>query len=200
MKTFPYEYESRKEIHFYPDRPNDFSAHSLEIGPGRGDFLLSIAEKYPDRKFVAIELGKRRFYKMIPRIEKKGLSNIILINGNAQIVINECFEKAIFDKIYILFPDPWPKKRHIPHRLMSIEFMRLITGLLKPGGYLYSATDYWPYAIWAADNLKQIKRLQSKGKPLFTNIDAIDDYSPSFFEKKWRDEGRAIYYMKYMRK
>ncbi|MEE9442193.1 MAG: hypothetical protein V3V99_05955 [candidate division Zixibacteria bacterium] len=200
MKTFPYEFEARKEIQFYPNRPDDFSAHSLEIGPGRGDFLLSVAGKYPDRKFATIELGKRRYYKMIPRIEKKGLSNIILINGNARIVINEYFDNALFDKIYILFPDPWPKKRHIPHRLMSIEFLRLIMGLLKPGGHLYSATDYWPYAIWAADNLKQIGRLRSEGKPLFTDIDAIDDYSPSFFENKWRDEGRAIYYMKYLRK
>lgn len=200
MRTFPYEYQALKEIKFYPQKPDDFSAHSLEIGPGRGDFLLSVAEKYPERKFVAIELGKRRYYKMIPRIEKKGLTNIILINGNARIVINEYFDKAQFDKAYILFPDPWPKKRHIPNRLMSIEFLRMITGLIKRGGHIYSATDYWPYAIWATDNLKRIRRLRSEANPLFTNIDAIDDYNPSFFEKKWRDEGRAIYYMKYRRK
>ena len=197
MKRFPYERERAKELFFYPEKPVDFSGYSLEIGPGRGDFLLSAAEQNPDRKFVAIELGKRRYYKMIPRIEKKGLTNILLICGNARVVINELFADAVFDKAYVLFPDPWPKRRHVPNRLLSIDFIRLVSSVIKPGGLFFSATDFYPYAIWTTANLCKVGSLKNTQKSFFTTLDQIDHYTPSFFEQKWRKEGRDIYYMRY---
>ncbi len=199
MKTFPYEYELKREILFYPERPKDFSGYSLEIGPGRGDFLLSVAEENPDKKFVAIELGKRRYYKMIPRIEKMGLTNILLIRGNARVVINELFRDATFEKAYVLFPDPWPKKRHVPNRLLSIEFIKLISSVIQPAGFFFAATDYYPYAIWTTANLIKVEDLRKDVPDLFTTIDVIDHYTPTYFEKKWRSEGRHIYYMRYQK-
>lgn len=199
MKTFPLDYESKKEILFYPDKPDNFEGDILEIGPGRGDFLLSAAEQNPDQKLVAIELGKRRYFKLIPRIEKKGLTNILLVHGNARIVLPRYFKPQTFAKIYVLFPDPWPKKRHYPNRLMSVEFITLLTECLRTGGDLLFATDFWPYADWVVDNVDEVPQLQSLGKPFFTTIEDIAYYSPSFFEKKWRDEGRAIYYMRYQK-
>jgi len=199
MKTYPLEFESKKEILFYPRKPEVFEGDILEVGPGRGDFLLSAAERLPDKKLVAIEIGKKRHFKMIPRIEKKGLTNILLIQGNARVVLPRFFKPETFEKIYVLFPDPWPKKRHIPHRLMSVEFITLLSNNLRPGGELYFATDFWPYANWVVDNVKQVPHLQSLGAPYFTTIDKIAYYSPSFFEQKWRDEGRAIYYTRYQK-
>ena len=197
MKTFPLEYESKKEILFYPDKPEKFDGDILEVGPGRGDFLMSAAEQNPDKRLVAIEIGKRRHYKMIPRIEKKGLTNILLIGGNARIVLPRYFKPGTFEKVYVLFPDPWPKKRHYPHRLMSVEFISLLTDCLKVGGDLFFATDFWPYADWVVDNVAEVPRLKSLGKPYFTTIDDMAYYRPTFFEQKWRKEGRAIYYMRY---
>jgi tRNA (guanine-N7-)-methyltransferase len=200
MKKFPLEYESKKEVLFYPEKPAVFEGDLLEIGPGRGDFLLSAAEQLPNKKLVAIELGKRRYYKLIPRIEKKGLTNILLIHGNARIVLPCHFKPGIFEKVYVLFPDPWPKKRHYPHRLMTVEFITLLSDCLRTGGDLFFATDFWPYADWVVDNVAQVSQLESLGAPYFTTIDKIDNYSPSFFEQKWRNEGRAIYYMRYRKK
>ncbi|MEZ5358588.1 MAG: hypothetical protein R3F48_07115 [Candidatus Zixiibacteriota bacterium] len=197
MKRFPYEHRLQKEILFYPERPDDFSGYSLEIGPGRGDFLLSIAEMHPDKKFVAIEIGKKRYYKMIPRIEKKGLKNILLICGDSRIVINEMFGDARFERAYVLFPDPWPKRRHLPNRLLSIDFIRLVSSVISPGGHFFSATDYFPYAIWTTGNLQKVDDLTNSSDDFFTTMDRIDDYTPSFFEQKWRNEGRHIYYMRY---
>lgn len=199
MKTYPLEFESKKEILFYPRKPVEFEGDILEIGPGRGDFLLSAAAQLTDKKLVAIEIGRKRYLKMIPRIEKKGLTNILLIQGNARIVLPRFFRPGTFEKIYVLFPDPWPKKRHFPHRLMSVEFISLLADNLQPGGELYFASDYWPYAEWVVDNVKQVPRLKSMGAPYFTTIDKIAYYSPSFFEQKWRDEGRAIYYTRYQK-
>jgi tRNA (guanine-N7-)-methyltransferase len=197
MKEFPLEYESKKEVLFHPGKPESFDGDILEIGPGRGDFLLSAAEQLPEKKLVAIELGKRRHFKLIPRIEKKGLANILLIQGNARIVLPRYFKPETFEKTYVLFPDPWPKKRHYMHRLMTVEFITLLAEFLKIGGELYFATDFWPYADWVVDNVAQVPQLKSQGKPFFTTIDEMAYYSPSFFEQKWRNEGRAIYYMRY---
>ena len=80
---------------------------------------------------------------------------------------------------------------------MTVEFITLLADFLRPGGDLFFATDYRPYAEWVAGNSKQVQHLQSLGAPDFTTIDDMEYYSPTFFELKWRDEGRAIYYMRY---
>ncbi len=197
MKKFPTEFEARKEILFYPEKPTEPSGNILEIGPGRGDFILSAAEQCPNKKLVAIELDKRRYFKMIPRIEKKGLTNILLIHGNARIVLPRYFQPGTFEKAYVLFPDPWPKRRHIPNRLMSVEFIQLLADMLKPDHDLFTATDFWPYADMVIDHARQVSSLKNVGRPYFVPMSEIAYYGPSFFEQKWRGEGRTIYYMHY---
>lgn len=197
MREFPYEYEAKKEILFHPGKPDTFAGDILEIGPGRGDFLLSTAEQLPDKKLVAIELGKRRYLKLARRIERRGLINILLIQGDARIILPKFFAPGAFEKVYVLFPDPWPKRRHAPQRLISVEFVRLLSEMLKRDGNLFFATDYWSYADWVVDNVRRIGDLRNEGRPYFATIEEIEYYSPSFFEQKWRDEGRAIYYMRY---
>jgi len=201
MRTFPLEYELKKEVLFYPVRPTATpTGDILEIGPGRGDFMLNAAEQCPDKKIVAIDIDKGRYYKLIPRIERRGLTNVLLLQGNARGVLPRLFPEGTFEKAYVLFPDPWPKRRHIPHRLMSVEFMTILAGLLKVGGELYCATDFWPYASWVADNAGQIAMLKSLGGPYFVEAADIPLYEATFFEKKWRDDGRAIYYLRYKKK
>jgi len=197
MRQFPTAFESQKEVTFYPARPDRITGDILEIGPGRGDFLLSMAAQCPDKQFVAVELSKKRFFKIIPRIEKRGLTNILLINGNAGLIIPDLIDPETFEKIYVLFPDPWPKRRHIPHRLMSIPFMTHLARILGPGGDLYAATDFWSYADWMTDNFCRVPTLQSQGTPYFTGISQIPYYLPTFYEQKWRGIGLAIYYMHY---
>jgi tRNA (guanine-N7-)-methyltransferase len=197
MRQFPTAFESQKEMTFYPARPDRITGDILAIGPGRGDFLLSMAAQCPDKQCVAVELSKKRYYKLIPRIEKRGLTNILLINGNAGLIIPEMIDPDMFEKIFVLFPDPWPKRRHIPHRLMSISFMTHLARILQPGGDLYTATDFWSYADWMTDNFRQVPTLQSRGAPYFTGMAQIPYYLPTFYEQKWRGIGLAIYYMHY---
>jgi len=200
VRSFPLEFESKKEILFYPRKPETFSGDILEIGPGRGDFALSAAAQNPDRQLVVIEIDKGRYYKLIPRIEKNGLNNILLIQGNARIVLPRFFAPETFEKTYVLFPDPWPKKRHIPHRLMSIEFINLLSGLLKPSGEFFFASDFWTYADWVIDNLTRVPELRNAGRPYFVDMADIAYYRPTFFEQKWREDGRTIYYVKCLKK
>ncbi len=199
MKFFPWEFESTKDVLFYPKKPDEFTGNVLEVGPGRGDLLLSLAAVSPAEKFVAIELGKKRYHKLIPRIEKKGLVNILLIQGDARIVLPRYFAENMFEKIYVLFPDPWPKKRHAPKRLLNIDFLSLLARFLRPGGDLFIATDVTFYAVWVVENATQVALLHNMGSP-FVDGSVLADYEPTFFEMKWRAEGRAIHYLWFRRR
>lgn len=196
MKTFPWAFESKKEVLFYPERSDHFTGDVLEIGPGRGDLLLSLAASFPSKRFVAIELGRKRYYKLIPRIEKKQLHNVLLIKGDARIHLTKCFAEESFEKIYVLFPDPWQKKRHAYKRLLKVEFISLLARLLRTGGDLFIATDVRLYAEWVVENAAQVGLLHSMGSP-FVDRTVLADYETTFFEMKWREEGRVIYYLWY---
>ncbi|MFH2047920.1 MAG: tRNA (guanosine(46)-N7)-methyltransferase TrmB [bacterium] len=194
MKNFPWEHEAQKKVLFYPEGAGGEDGDILEIGPGRGDLFLELASSMPDKKLVAIELGTKRFNKLITRIEKRELANVRLIRGDARIVLTNHFSKGAFEKIYVLFPDPWPKKRHALKRLLNTEFISLITRFLKNDGDLFMATDVDWYAEWAAINAESVPYLENMGDP-FVSAESLFSYAPTFFEQKWRAEGRNIYYL-----
>lgn len=199
MKHFPWEFEEKKPILLYPEEANLSDGDILEIGPGRGDLLLAMASDLPDKQFIAIELGKKRFAKLINRRDNRRLDNIQLICADARIVLKKFYREAKFEKIYVLFPDPWPKFKHEPKRLLNRDFLSLLTKRLLPGGDLYMATDVHWYAEWAIDNADSIKEIENRGHP-FTTAEALYKYTPTFFEQKWRFEGRDIFYMHYRKK
>lgn len=190
MKLFPYEFEAKKEILFYPAKPNIFLGDILEIGPGRGDSLLFLATAEPTKKLVAVEIAKKRYFRLIPRLEKKRIQNVLLIRGDARVVLPQFLNEGTFEKIYVLFPDPWPKDRHTFKRLLTEEFLTLLTHYLKKEGELIIATDVESYAMATLDNLKKVSDLKEK---------KLSENSPlpiqTFFEQKWRGEGKRIYTM-----
>jgi tRNA (guanine-N7-)-methyltransferase len=196
MRQFPYEYESRREVLFYPEKPDRVGGDILEIGPGRGDLLFAMAEKSPEKEFVAIEYLIKRYFKLIKRIERLGLQNILLIQGRAQIVMPRLIAPDTFGRVYVMFPDPWPKERHAPHRLLTVDFLNILACTLKAGGDLVIATDFRPYAEWVVENAQQVPSLENAGSP-YCDSSAIPDYAPTFFEQKWRDQRREIYYMRF---
>jgi len=196
MKQYPIEFECRKRIDFWPEKPAVCRGDILEVGPGRGDLLMHMAQAHPDKRFVAIEIGKRRFLKLIPRILKRNIKNIQLIGGNARVVLPLYYRSDVFEQAYVLFPDPWPKKRHIPHRLLSVSFMTLVARSLRVGGDFFVATDVADYADWVLENASQMEFLELARRPTL-NEPLIDGYIPTFFEAKWREMGRDIHYQHY---
>lgn len=81
-KQLPLEYILKKELDFFPKKPEKFDYHILEIGPGTGDFLFHLAEKHPDKKILGIEIGKKRFEKIQVRLKKRNIENVSLIHGD----------------------------------------------------------------------------------------------------------------------
>lgn len=146
---YPKETMHAEDFECYPNQ--DFrNAQSLilEIGPGRGDFLFELGEQNLQSSVVAIEYKKKRYSKLIERISKRGLKNVSLVWGNARLAVPELFQDEQLQEVYILHPDPWPKKRHAKHRLIQKEFLEILAQKIKRGGFLQIQTDDKPYAEW----------------------------------------------------
>lgn len=198
MKKFPFDYEQTKAIEFYPSKPPVISGDILEIGPGRGDWLMTEALLHPDKKFVSLEMSKKRFLNLSGKIKKNRVENILLIRGDARFTTSLFFSENTFEKISILFPDPWPKDRQKFRRLLSLEFLWVLAHELKKGGQLAIATDVPSYAKEIQDNLSLVTELffvDPKGKN-----SPFAEYKPTFFEKKWRALEKEIYYLSYEKK
>jgi len=195
-RQFPLEFEARKPILFYPREVEQITGDVLEIGPGRGDLLLWLAAAYPAKQFVAIEMMMRRYRKLIARAEKRGLTNVQLLRGNARIIIPRYFVSPCFERIYVLFPDPWPKPRHSFQRLLSVEFLNKLASILKPSGDIVLATDWQPYADWVIENAAKVPPLRNTGNPYSQEMNLNPSGEPTFFEGLWRSKGREIFFVR----
>ncbi|MDO8520077.1 MAG: hypothetical protein Q7T11_07950, partial [Deltaproteobacteria bacterium] len=129
-----------------------------------------------------------------PRHQKKGIENILLIRGDARIVIPRFFSEGTFEKIFVLYPDPWPKDRHAFRRLLNEEMLALLAHHLKKGGELVFATDVKNYAEGVLQNAGRIPSIQKK--EIFPKSSfPLERAKPTFFEDKWVAEGKGIHYL-----
>lgn len=135
----------------------DFSYPTcLEIGTGRGDFIVQMAKKYPDFQWIGIEMNVDALAITAKKVVESGLKNIQLIRQNF-IVIASFFPSSSFNKIYLNFSDPWPKKRHAKRRLTADTFLNEYRRLLKDEGELVMKTDNYPLFCFSVEMLEQEK-------------------------------------------
>jgi len=135
-----------------------FSQHILEIGFGGGEHLVAQAKRHPDTGFIGIEPFVNGLAKALTGIEENALENVRLHLGDARDVIPR-LPYASLDRIYLLFPDPWPKTRHAKRRFVQDETASEFVRLLKPGGLLRVATDVMAYADHALEVLRRQDKL-----------------------------------------
>lgn len=117
----------------------------IEVGSGKGLFLQTAAQKYPDTNFLGIELAAKYARHAAGRLAKYRLTNGKLIAGDALRVFREHLSGECADAVHVYFPDPWWKKRHKKRRVMTAEFIRDLHRVLKPGGTLHFWTDVEEY-------------------------------------------------------
>ncbi len=118
----------------------------LEIGFGMGETTAAIAAAHPEKNFLGIEVHTPGVGSLLKQIAAAGLGNLRLVQHDAVEVLRDMIAPDSLDGIHIFFPDPWPKKRHHKRRLVQTDFVALLAGRLKPGGYLHLATDWRDYA------------------------------------------------------
>jgi len=117
----------------------------LDIGSGSGENAVYLSLIHPYAKIITCELFEDGNINLCNSIIKKNIDNIKLFQGNVLEFLDCLKKEKIFNEIWILFPDPWPKKRHHKRRLLSINFLKFIFSYLKDEGRIYIATDSQSY-------------------------------------------------------
>ncbi len=112
----------------------------VELGTGKGDFILQMAEKNPDINFVGLEVEAGVVLKAARKIQEKNLGNLRLVVFDIN-RIAEIFAEHEIDRLFINFCDPWPKKRHAKRRLTHVRFLEMYRKILKPSGEIHFKTD-----------------------------------------------------------
>jgi tRNA (guanine-N7-)-methyltransferase len=129
----------------FPGRP---SALWLEIGFGRGEHLAAQAHAHPDIGYIGCEAFLNGIAKALALIEAGQLRNVRLYNGDARAAIGALPGEAL-DGVYLLYPDPWPKRRHHRRRFLSGEMLARLARVMRPGAELRFATDIDGNAGWS---------------------------------------------------
>lgn len=111
----------------------------LEIGMGKGDFIIGMAKKYPNVNFIGVEKYESVLVRAIQKLEDNNLNNLKLICMDA-CTINEVFDHEI-DTLYLNFSDPWPKKKHTKRRLTSPLFLELYDAIFSDLPHIVQKTD-----------------------------------------------------------
>ncbi|MGD9780528.1 MAG: tRNA (guanosine(46)-N(7))-methyltransferase TrmB [Kiritimatiellia bacterium] len=117
----------------------------IDLGCGKGRFLLARAAKNPGTNFLGIDRMLRRIRKVDNRARRLDLANVRLMRMEAYYAVAYLVPPAAVDAYYVFFPDPWPKARHEGHRLFNKLFLGALYRTLAPGGVAHVATDHLPY-------------------------------------------------------
>ncbi len=112
----------------------------IEVGTGKGQFIIQMAQKNPDINYIGIEVVDSVILRAVQKLKENPLANVILILVDAQ-VLNEVFSNSEVSRIYLNFSDPWPKNRHEKRRLTHKSFLQIFKDILKADGEIHFKTD-----------------------------------------------------------
>src|SRR5690606_25406562 len=117
----------------------------MEIGSGKGGFLLNRARALPDRGFLGIEWANKIYLYAADRMVRWGVRNVRLMRTDASHLVRHSIRPESLTMLHIYHPDPWPKKRHHKRRLIQPPFVAAAVAALKPGGRIAIQTDHADY-------------------------------------------------------
>ena len=159
----------------------------IEIGFGKGRYLLRRAEEQPQSRFIGVEMAGPYYRLARQRMQRRSLKNLALVRGEALFVLGALLPAEFADSVHVYFPDPWPKARHHKRRLFDPESVDLVLGLMRPGGQLFFATDFLDYGVV----VKTILEAHPSAE-LTVLTEGWPDGSRTNYEAKYEKEGRPI--------
>jgi tRNA (guanine-N7-)-methyltransferase len=169
----------------------------LEVGFGKGLFLVTAAPQRPDVNFAGVELVRKYQLFTATRIAKRGLRNVRLAWGDGRQFMRDRVFAGSLQAVHVYFPDPWWKKRHHKRRLFTPEFAAEVARVLRPGGVLHFASDVEDYFRMADGLVAAHTPLRPLPEPAPGPADD-SDYLTNF-ERKARQQGRAVFRRRYER-
>ena len=167
----------------------------LEIGSGKGTFLVQQAEAQPGVNYIGVEYARAYWLHAADRCRRRGLTNVRLVHEDAGTFVSWRMCDGVMRVVHVYFPDPWPKKRHQKRRLIQAPFLRELHRVLAPGGEVRLVTDHDGYFAWMAEHAAEVAD-QFTIEP-FERSDSADgvEMVGTNFERKYRREGRPFHAM-----
>ena len=167
----------------------------LEIGFGGGEHLAHQAQLHPGVSFLGAEPFVNGIAKLLALVEEKDLRNVLVHDGDARDLL-EVLPEASFERVYLLFPDPWPKARHNKRRFVSAENVSHFHRILKQEGLFLFASDIEEYVSWTREHVAAHGGFREEGDP----VEPFENWIQTRYEAKARREGRGSTYLTFRRR
>ncbi|MEM1208191.1 MAG: tRNA (guanosine(46)-N7)-methyltransferase TrmB [Planctomycetota bacterium] len=178
-----------------PDLPLE-----LEIGSGKGAFLVQHAPLHPDTNFLGVEYALKYFRVAADRARRHALPNVRLLHADAGPLIRHHLASASLRAVHVYFPDPWPKARHHKRRFVNADNLATLHALLAPAGRVHLATDHDDYFDWMTEHAAAVAHLFDRHPFVPPDPAGQGELVGSNFERKYRDEGRTFNAMTLVRR
>jgi tRNA (guanine-N7-)-methyltransferase len=163
----------------------------VEIGTGKGTFLLARATARPEVNFLGIEWARAYAIYAADRFRRAGLTNVRMIRCDASHLFKLCLGDRCLWRVHIYFPDPWPKRKHHHRRLIQRAFVEEVRRVLKPGGQFVIVTDHQEYFRHIEGVVTQVAGLAAAPMPRMS--DRAGEVVGTNFERKYIAQGRPFY-------
>jgi len=170
-----------------PPAASPASPWEVEIGFGKGRYLLRRCEESPERRFLGIEIAGEYQQLFVERARRRRLTNWAALRGDALYFLAAVLPAGFADAVHVYFPDPWPKSRQQKRRLFDPESVDLVLGLLRDGGSFSFATDFLDYGELVAGLLAGYPGLEIARLP-----GGWPEGPRTNYEAKYEEEGRPI--------
>ena len=158
----------------------------LELGLGKGRFILDAAERRAGHNFIGVEMAGKYLRLAHDRARRRGLENLRFVHGDAREFVEFFVAAASVSAVHVYFPDPWPKKRHHKRRLLDAGFFADAHRILAPGGRLWLATDHDDYYAAITEVLEAFD-------DRFETVEALWEGARTNYEDKFLSRGSSIH-------
>lgn len=171
----------------------------IEIGFGNGAYLAALAADRPQRDYLGIEVHPPGIGQLLRELARSNLTNVRVSAHDAVEVLDAQIPSASIEEIHILFPDPWPKKRHHKRRLIQPAFIACLADRLVPAGLLRLATDWRDYAEHMLEVLEGCSALENTA-PGGRFLGRSTERLPTRFEQRGERLGHEIWELVYRKR
>lgn len=173
----------------------------LELGCGKGEYTVGLAERYPDKNFIGVDIKGSRMWVGCKKVHEEGMKNVAFIRTRIELIAN-FFDTDEVDEIWLTFSDPQPRGSREKKRLSSPQFMKRYSNFLKDDNRIHLKTDDRPLFDYTLNVIEEGKH--EKG---FVSFDVYGKGAPpevmeiqTFYEQMWIEEGRTIHYLNFKMK
>jgi len=168
----------------------------LEIGFGYGELIIESAKQNPEIGFIGCEVYVNGILNVLRKIKEYNIQNIRLYDKDARILLDNLQDKSL-DKVFVLFPDPWPKARHNKRRIINQEFLNTAHSKLKKNGILFFASDIDDYINWTLRHINDNGKFQANFDSLKDCEKEPDWWIKTKYQKKAIKEGRVSKFLEF---